>query len=107
MVATAGSKYAAVASAFDPAGAVEQQIGTMIQALLQRGIDDGTFRADLTIDELGFVLGQLLQAAGRMAAEHQAGAEKAAALVTSVFLHGTQNRHLPDRTEPQTAGDLA
>ena len=91
VVATAGSKYAAVVSAFDPAGAVEQQIGTMIQALLQRGIDDGTFRADLTIDELGFVLGQLLQAAGRMAAEHQAGAEKAAALITSVFLHGTQN----------------
>jgi hypothetical protein len=27
-----------------------------------------------------------------MAAEHQAGAEKAAALVTSVFLHGTQRR---------------
>ncbi len=25
-----------------------------------------------------------------MAAEHEAGAEKAAALVTSVFLHGTQ-----------------
>ena len=101
VVATAGSKYAAVVSAFDPAGAVEQQIGTMIQALLQRGIDDGTFRADLTIDELGFVLGQLLQAAGRMAAEQQAGAEKAAALITSVFLHGTQNR------QGQTAGDRA
>ena len=27
-----------------------------------------------------------------MTAEHQAGAEKAAALVTSVFLHGTENR---------------
>ena len=27
-----------------------------------------------------------------MAAEHQAGAEKAAALVTSVFLHGTKRR---------------
>ncbi len=70
----------------------EQQIGALIQALLRRGIDDGTFRSDLTIDELGFVLGQLLQAAARMAAEHQAGVEKAAALVTSVFLHGTQNR---------------
>ena len=91
VVAAAGSKYAAVASAFDPAGEVEQQIGTMIQALLQRGIDDGTFRGDLTIDELGFVLGYLLQAAGRMAAEHHAGVEKAAALISSVFLHGTQN----------------
>jgi TetR/AcrR family transcriptional regulator, mexCD-oprJ operon repressor len=92
VVAAAGSKYAAVASAFDPAGEVEQQIGTMIQALLQRGIDDGTFRDDLTVDELGFVLSYLLQAAGRMAAEHHAGAEKAAALITTVFLHGTQNR---------------
>jgi len=27
-----------------------------------------------------------------MAAERQAGVEKAAALVTSVFLHGTENR---------------
>ncbi len=101
VVAAAGSKYAAVVSAFDPAGEVEQQIGTMIQALLQRGIDDGTFRGDLTVDELGFVLGYLLQAAGRMAAERQAGVEKAAALVTSVFLHGTQNRL------GATAGDQA
>ena len=35
---------------------------------------------------------QLLEAAARLAAEHLAGAEKAAALVTSVFLHGTENR---------------
>ena len=101
VVAAAGSKYAAVVSAFDPAGAVEQQIGTMVQALLQRGIDDGTFRGDLTIDELGFVLGQLLRAASRMAAERQAGVEKAAALITSVFLHGTENR------QGETAGDRA
>ena len=101
VVAAAGSKYAAVASAFDPAGAVEQQIGTMIEAVLRRGTDDGTFRADLTTGELGFVLGYLLQAAGRMAAEHQAGAEKAAALITTVFLHGTANHH------GETAGDRA
>lgn len=92
VVAAAGSKYAAVANAVDPAGAVEQQIGTMIEAVLRRGIQDGTFRCDLTVDELAFVLGYLLQAAGRMAAEHQAGVEKAAALATSVFLHGTENR---------------
>jgi hypothetical protein len=36
VVATAGSKYATVATAFDPVGAVEQQIGTMIEAVLQR-----------------------------------------------------------------------
>ncbi len=94
VVAAGGSKYAALISLFgvsDYAGDAEQQIDTMIRALLQRGLDDGTFRGDLTVTELLFVLGQLLQAAARMTAEHQAGVEKAAALVTSVFLHGTQN----------------
>ncbi len=97
LVAAAGSKYAAVIGPMrtTPASPEEQQIGTMIEALLRRGINDGTFRRDLTVDELGFVLGQLLQAAARMAAEHQAGVEKAAALITSVFLHGTQNRTEP------------
>ena len=103
VVATAGSKYAAVIGTMKtrPAGPVEYQIGTMIQALLRRGIDDGTFRGDLTIEELSFLLGSLLQAAARMAAEHQAGVEKAAALVTSLFLHGTENRG------DATAGDRA
>ena len=65
----------------------------MLRALLQRGLDDGTFRGDLTVTELLFLLGQLLQAAARMTAQHLAGAEKAAALITSVFLHGTERRH--------------
>ena len=55
-------------------------------------LDDGTFRGDLTLDELGFLFGQLLQAAARMTAERVAGVEKAAALVTTVFLQGTQSR---------------
>jgi TetR/AcrR family transcriptional repressor of mexCD-oprJ operon len=101
VVAATGSKYAAVVDAADPAGPVEQQIGTMIEAVLRRGIDDRTFRGDLTADELAFVLGYLLQAAGRRAAEHQAGVEKAAALITTVFLRGTQNQQDP------TAADRA
>jgi TetR/AcrR family transcriptional regulator, mexCD-oprJ operon repressor len=94
VVATGGSKYAAVIDHYGPgyAGAVEQQIKMMLQALLRRGIDDGTFRGDLSVDELLFLLGSMLQAAARMAAEHRAGVEKAAALVTSVFLHGTERR---------------
>ena len=95
VVAAGGSKYAALISRFgvsDYAGDAEQQIGTMIRALLQRGLDDGTFRGDLTVEELGFLLGQLLQAAARMTAERVAGVEKAAALVTTVFLQGTQSR---------------
>jgi len=95
VIATGASKYAALISRFgvsDYGGAAEQQIGTMIGTLLQRGLDDGTFRGDLTLDELGLVFGQLLQAAARMTAEGQAGVEKAAALVTTVFLQGTQSR---------------
>ena len=95
VVAAGGSKYAALISRFgvlDYAGDPEQQIDTMIRALLQRGLDDGTFRGDLTVEELLILLGPLLRAAARMTAEHQAGVEKAAALVTSVFLTGTQNR---------------
>ena len=37
-------------------------------------------------------MGRLAGGRGDGAAEHQAGAEKAAALVTSVFLHGTKRR---------------
>ena len=95
VVAASGSKYAALVSQFGRGntGREEQQrIRPMIEALLRRGIDDGTFRSDITADELGFLFGSLLEAGARMAAEHQAGAEKAAALVTSVFLHGTQRR---------------
>ncbi len=96
VVAASGSKYAALVSQFGRGGNTgreeQQRIKPMIDALLRRGIDDGTFRGDITADELGFLFGSLLEASARMAAEHQAGAEKAAALVTSVFLHGTQRR---------------
>ena len=98
MFAAGGSKYAALISRFgvsDYAGDAERQIGTLLQVLLQRGIDDGTFRGDLSAEELLSLLGSLLHTAARMTAEHQAGVEKAAALVTSVFLHGTQNRTGP------------
>jgi len=101
VVAVGGSKYAALISRFgvsDYGGDAERQIDTMIRALLQRGLDDGTFRGDLTVAELLLLLGQLLQAAARITAEHAAGVEKAAALVTSVFLHGTERRQdtIPD-----------
>jgi AcrR family transcriptional regulator len=93
VVAAGGSKYAALIGQFGPANAdrEQEQITTMIDGLLRRGIDDGTLRGDISVDELRFLLGSLLQAAARMAAEHQAGVEKAAALITTVFLHGTGN----------------
>src|ERR1039457_3479866 len=114
VVAAGGSKYAAMidrhGSGYGGAGeqqngggargrgyggAVEQQIGTMIRSLLQRAVHDGTFRSDLSVDELAYLFGQLLQAAAHMTAEQVAGVEKAAELVSTVFLHGTQNRTDP------------
>jgi AcrR family transcriptional regulator len=96
VVAAAGSKYAALVSQFGPGNAArgeQEQIMTMIEGLLRRGVDDGTFRDDISASELGFLLGGLLETAARLAAGHQSGVEKAAALVTSVFLHGTGNRN--------------
>ena len=97
VVAAGGSKYAALVSQFGPgnAGREQEQITTMIDGLLRRGIDDGTFRGDISAGELRFLLGSLLQAAARLAAEQQAGVEKTAALITTVFLHGTGNREDP------------
>ena len=97
VVAAGGSKYAALVSQFGPANAdrEQEQITTMIYGLLRRGIDDGTFRDDISASELRFLLGSLLQAAARLAAEQQAGVEKTAALITTVFLHGTGNREDP------------
>ena len=71
--------------------AASEPITTIIDGLLRRGIDDGTFRDDISASELRFLLGSLLQAAARLAAEHQAGVEKTAALITTVVLHGTGN----------------
>jgi TetR/AcrR family transcriptional regulator, mexCD-oprJ operon repressor len=101
VVAAGGSKYAALIGQFGPANAdrEQEQITTMIDGLLRRGVDDGTLRSDISVDELRFLLGSLLQAAARMAAEHQAGVEKAAALVTSVFLDGTGNRTDPSEQD--------
>ena len=94
VVATGGSKYAAIVSQLGPAdtGRGQEQITTILDRLLRRGIDDGTFRDDISAGELRFLLGSLLQAAARLAAEHQAGVEQAAALITTAFLHGTEAR---------------
>jgi TetR/AcrR family transcriptional regulator, mexCD-oprJ operon repressor len=97
VVAAGGSKYAALVSQLGPADASreQEQITAMIDGLLRRGIDDGTFRGDITASELRLLLGSLLQAAARLAAEQQAGVEKTAALITTAFLHGTGNREDP------------
>jgi AcrR family transcriptional regulator len=94
VVAAVGSEYAVLVGRPRPAhsGEDDQRFKAPILALLRRGIEDGTFRPELSIDELTYLFGSLLQTAAQMAVQDLAGVEKAAALVTSVFLHGTQRR---------------
>ena len=101
VVAAGGSKYAALVGQFGPANVdrEQEQITTMIDGLLRRGVDDGTLRGDISVGELRFLLGSLLQAAARLASEQQAGVEKTAALITTVFLHGTGNREDPSKQD--------
>jgi len=92
VIAAAGSKYWALRSTLmaeaDYSGAVEQEIQNLIEALLRRGADDGTLRADLTVEEMMLVFGRLLQSVPELVGDHGASGEHAAALVTSLFLYG-------------------
>ena len=92
--AAVGSKYAVVVgeSRAIQTRAEDEQLRAPIRSLLRRGLDDGTLRHDLSVEELIYLFGSLLKAAARLAAQDLAGVEKAAALVTSVFLHGTECR---------------
>jgi TetR/AcrR family transcriptional regulator, mexCD-oprJ operon repressor len=101
VIAAAGSKYSALRSTLmieaDYSGVVEKQIEKILEALVDRGVNDGTLRRDFTVKEMMLVFGQLLGSLPGLVAEHGASAEHAAALVTSVFLHGTARRE--DATE--------
>jgi len=94
VVAAVGSKYSVIAGRSKPIhrGDVDQRIRTPVRALLRRGIDDGTFRGEYSVEDLTYLFGGLLQAGARLAAQGQIGVERTAALVTSVFLHGTESR---------------
>lgn len=92
VVVAAGSKYAAVIGQSEPAycGDGKLRIRALMEDLMRRGIEDGTLRGDLSVDELVFVFGRLLEGAARLAAEGKAGVEHVAGLITSVFLRGTE-----------------
>jgi AcrR family transcriptional regulator len=87
----AWNKYAVLASEIEDIkrAGVEERIGVPLRALFRRGMADGTLRAEWTEDELAHVFGGLLHAAGQMTAAGTMGTERAAALVTTVFLEGT------------------
>jgi TetR/AcrR family transcriptional regulator, mexCD-oprJ operon repressor len=84
---------------------VEQKIKSQYEALLRRGVADGTLRADLAVEDLSVMFGSLLESAARLGAERRAGVEQVAALVTSVFLRGTEHREQTDRAERDPSGN--
>jgi TetR/AcrR family transcriptional regulator, mexCD-oprJ operon repressor len=72
----------------DGAGGVDELLGTPIRTLMRRGIDDGTLRPDCNERELSRLFGGLIQAAVQMTAQDGVGVERAAAMVSAVFLDG-------------------
>ncbi len=63
-----------------------------IQALFQRGVEDGTFRDDLGADALARLFGGLVLAAMDAALPRTLGIEQTAASLASLFLDGAR-RH--------------
>ncbi len=69
-----------------------QLVGAPIQALFQRGVDDGTLRDDLGADALARLFGGLVLAAVEAALPRTLGIEQTAASIASLFLDGAR-RH--------------
>jgi len=90
----ASSKYAFLAHEakhVEP-DAVEERLTAPLRSLFRRGAADGTLRGDMNEEELGRLFGGLLQAAVQMTAQGAVGAERAAAMVSTLFLDGAAAR---------------
>jgi TetR/AcrR family transcriptional regulator, mexCD-oprJ operon repressor len=68
----------------------ERLVLAPIQALFQRGVDDGTFRDDLGADALAHLFGGLVLAAMQAALLRTLGVEQTAASLASLFLDGAR-----------------
>lgn len=95
---TVGDRYVVLMrERVKPHGPTEQEeferlILAPIQALFQRGIDDGTFRDDLGADALTHLFGGLVLAAKQTTLPRTRGVEQTAASLASLFLDGAR-RH--------------
>jgi TetR/AcrR family transcriptional repressor of mexCD-oprJ operon len=69
---------------------VESLIRDPIQAVFQRGQDEGVMRTDLTTDILVDLFGGLTKVALQIAGDDELGAEEASAVITSIFLDGVR-----------------
>jgi len=64
----------------------------LLTALFERGVTDGTWRADLSAGTLLSIYGAILEGTLHQGLHTRLGPEPAAAAVTSVFLHGASAR---------------
>ena len=87
----AGDKYIALLHAgrksTDP-HVIEQRIAAPVRALIHRGVQDGTLRADIPPDLLLGMFTALLESALQMTTRARLGTEAASAAITSAFLSG-------------------
>lgn len=73
-------------------GPVDVRLGNPLRSLFRRGIADGTLRRDWSEEEMGRLFAGLLLAAAKMTADDHVGVERAAAMVSSLFLDGASAR---------------
>jgi len=86
------TRYAALAHMrdkyLDKPADLEQLVLAPVRDLLQRGLDEGELRDDVPLDLHVEVLTGLYEKVIRLVVDGRLGAERASALVTSVFLRG-------------------
>jgi TetR/AcrR family transcriptional regulator, mexCD-oprJ operon repressor len=87
----AGDKYSVLLrtgrKSTDPR-VIEQRIAGPVRALIHRGVQDGTLRADIPPDMLLGMFTALLESALQMTTQARLGIEAASAAITTAFLTG-------------------
>lgn len=87
----AGDKYVALLRAgrkTTDARVIEHRIAAPVRALIHRGVQDGTLRADIPPEMLLGMFTALLESALQMTAQARLGIEAASAAITTAFLTG-------------------
>ena len=87
----AGDKYVALLRAgrkTTDARVIEHRIAAPVRALIHRGVQDGTLRADIPPEMLLGMFTALLESALQMTAQARLGVEAASAAITTAFLTG-------------------
>ncbi|GAA5042827.1 AcrR family transcriptional regulator [Thermocatellispora tengchongensis] len=95
---TAGGKYAALAevgkkrddTAGENAEDIDKTLAEPVLALLERGVADGTLRADVPVDVLLELFSGLLGQSLRLVARRRLGVEQASATLITLFLDGAR-----------------